>query len=54
LTGFTRKEADEQSDQPKRRIGRFLKSTIFGRRWVIGAVIQINGRSYIQSWLACR
>jgi hypothetical protein len=29
---------DEQSDEPKRRIGRFLKSTFFGRRWVIGGV----------------
>ena len=25
-------------DEPKRRIGRFLKLTFFGRRWVIGGV----------------
>jgi hypothetical protein len=30
---------DEQTDEPKRRIGRFLKSTFFGRRWVIGGVL---------------
>jgi hypothetical protein len=28
----------ERTGQPKRRIGRFLKSMFFGRRWVIGGV----------------
>ena len=37
----THREVDEQSDEPKRRIGRFLRSTFFGRRWVIGAVIHL-------------
>ena len=32
------RNTDEQSDEPKRRIGRFLKSIFFGRRWVIGGV----------------
>jgi uncharacterized membrane protein HdeD (DUF308 family) len=37
-----RQNADEQTDEPKRRIGRFLKSIFFGRRWVIGGVIRIG------------
>ncbi len=36
------REVDEQSDEPKRRIGRFLISKFFGRRWVIGAVRRIE------------
>ncbi len=31
---------DEQTDEPKRRTGCFLRSTFFGRRWVIGGVRQ--------------
>jgi hypothetical protein len=31
-------EKAEQADQSKRRIGRFLKPQIFGRRWLIGGV----------------
>lgn len=35
-------QRDEQSDEPKRRIGRLLKSTFFCRRWVIGGVMSPN------------
>ncbi len=34
---------DEQSDEPKRRIRRLLKSTFFGRRWVIGGDYEVLG-----------
>jgi hypothetical protein len=40
---------DEQSDEPKRRIACFLKSTFFSRRWVIGGV-ELNRSAQEFGW----
>ena len=42
----TIRQRDEQSDEPKRRNRRFLRSILFGRRWVIGGVPRLKSMPY--------